>query len=66
MASEENAVRILQGTPDLMILRKLATLGLRHACAIATRLEQVSDETLKVNQGPLYPALVLERWLDQR
>ena len=51
----------LQGTPDLMILRTPATLGLRHACAIATRLEQVFDETLKVNQGQLYPALILEQ-----
>lgn len=49
---------ILQGTLDLMILRALATLGPRHAYAIATRLEQVSDGMLKVNQGTLYPALV--------
>lgn len=41
-----------------MILRTLATLGPRHAYAIASRLEQVSDELLKVNQGTLYPALV--------
>ena len=51
-------ISILQGTLDLMILRTLATLGPRHAYAIATRLEQVSDELLKVNQGTLYPALV--------
>lgn len=41
-----------------MVLRTLATLGPMHAYAIATRLEQVSDELLKVNQGTLYPALV--------
>jgi PadR family transcriptional regulator, regulatory protein PadR len=52
------AIPILQGTLDLMILRTLATLGPRHAYAIAARLEQVSDELLKVNQGTLYPALV--------
>lgn len=51
-------IPILQGTLDLMILRTLATLGPRHAYAIAARLEQVSDELLKVNQGTLYPALV--------
>lgn len=51
-------IPILQGTLDLMILRTLATLGPRHAYAIAARLEQVSDEVLKVNQGTLYPALV--------
>ena len=53
-----NSIPILQGTLDLMILRTLATLGPKHAYAIATRLEQVSDELLKVNQGTLYPALV--------
>lgn len=41
-----------------MVLRTLATLGPQHAYAIATRLEQVSGELLKVNQGTLYPALV--------
>jgi PadR family transcriptional regulator, regulatory protein PadR len=51
-------IPILQGTLDLMILRTLATLGPRHAYAVAARLEQVSDELLKVNQGTLYPALV--------
>lgn len=64
MSSEEGQVKktapisILQGTLDLMILRTLAILGPRHAYAIATRLEQVSEELLKVNQGTLYPALV--------
>ena len=51
-------ISILQGTLDLMILRTLSTLGPKHAYAIATRLEQVSDELLKVNQVTLYPALV--------
>jgi PadR family transcriptional regulator PadR len=51
-------IAILQGTLDLMILRTLASLGPRHAYAIAARLEQVSGELLKVNQGTLYPALV--------
>ena len=51
-------ISILQGTLDLMILRTLAALGPKHAYAIATRLEQVSDELLKINQGTLYPALV--------
>jgi PadR family transcriptional regulator PadR len=51
-------ISILQGALDLMVLRTLATLGPQHAYAIATRLEQVSGELLKVNQGTLYPALV--------
>jgi PadR family transcriptional regulator, regulatory protein PadR len=51
-------IPILQGTLDRMILRTLAGLGPRHAYAIATRLEHVSDELIKINQGTLYPAVV--------
>jgi PadR family transcriptional regulator len=51
-------LQILQGTLDLMVLRTLATIGPQHAYGIATRLEQVSEDLLKVNQGTLYPALV--------
>lgn len=59
MPSEEKApIQLLQGTLDLMVLRTLATLGPLHAYAIATRLEQVSENLLNLNQGTLYPALV--------
>jgi transcriptional regulator len=51
-------VRLLQGTLDLIVLQALATMGPQHAYAIATRLEQVSGDTLHLNQGTLYPALV--------
>jgi transcriptional regulator len=49
---------ILQGTLDLMILRTLATMGPQHAYGIASRLQQVSEDTLNLNQGTIYPALV--------
>jgi transcriptional regulator len=49
---------VLQGTLDLIVLRTLATMGPQHAYAIATRLEQVSEDLLHLNQGTLYPALV--------
>jgi transcriptional regulator len=59
MASEEKtAIQILQGTLDLMVLRTLATMGPQHAYGIASRLEQMSEEMLNLNQGTLYPALV--------
>jgi PadR family transcriptional regulator PadR len=59
MASEEKApLQVLQGTLDLMVLRTLATLGPQHAYGIASRLEQVSENLLNLNQGTLYPALV--------
>ena len=33
-------------------------MGEQHAYAIAMRLEQVSGDLLRLNQGTLYPALV--------
>jgi DNA-binding PadR family transcriptional regulator len=33
-------------------------MGSQHAYQIASRLEQVSDNLLNLNQGTLYPALV--------
>jgi transcriptional regulator len=49
---------VLQGTLDLIILRTLATMGAQHAYGIATRLQQVSEDVVKLNQGTIYPALV--------
>jgi PadR family transcriptional regulator PadR len=51
-------VELLQGTLDLIVLRALATMGPQHAYGLATRLEQVADHPLMLNQGTLYPALV--------
>ena len=45
-----------QGTLDLLILRTLA-LGPQHGWAISERIQQVSSEVLRVQQGSLYPAL---------
>lgn len=58
MSSGDRNVELLQGTLDLIILRALATMGPLHAYALATRLAQVSDHPLSLNQGTLYPALV--------
>ena len=49
---------MLQGTLDLIVLRTLSSMGPQHAYGIASRLEQVSEDLLKLNQGTLYPALV--------
>jgi transcriptional regulator len=43
---------------DLIVLRALATMGPLHSYALASRLEQVTDHPLTLNQGTLYPALV--------
>jgi PadR family transcriptional regulator, regulatory protein PadR len=58
MPSKERNVELLQGTLDLIVLRALRTMGPLHAYALATRLAQVSDHPLALNQGTLYPALV--------
>jgi len=57
---------ILQGTLDLMILKTLESMGALHGYGIARRIEQVSSDTLSLNQGTIYPALLrLEqrRWI---
>ena len=47
---------LLQGTLDLLILRTLATEP-RHGWAISERIQELSRDVLRVNQGSLYPAL---------
>ncbi len=57
---------LLQGTLDLLILRSLASREM-HGWGISQRLQQVSRDVLRVNQGSLYPALYrLERqgWIE--
>jgi PadR family transcriptional regulator, regulatory protein PadR len=59
MSSERKSrIQVLQGTLDLIVLRTLATMGPQHAYGIASRLQQVSEDLLNLNQGTLYPALV--------
>jgi len=55
---ESESIQLLQGTLDLIVLRTLATMGTQHAYQIATRLQQISNRLLNLNQGTLYPALV--------
>jgi len=49
-------VDLPQGTLDLLILRTLA-LGSQHGWAISERVQQISSDVLKIQQGSLYPAL---------
>ena len=46
------------GTLDLLILKTLETLGPRHGFGLARRIEQVSENLVKLNQGSVYPALL--------
>jgi PadR family transcriptional regulator, regulatory protein PadR len=49
---------VLQGTLILLVLRTLEALGPLHGYGIARRIEQISEELLRLNQGTLYPALL--------
>lgn len=49
---------ILQGTLDLMVLKALDAMGPMHGYGIALRIEQLSDEALRVNQGTIYLCLI--------
>lgn len=52
----ENALELLRGTLDLLILRTLA-LRPMHGTAIADRISQVTRGSLQVKAGSLFPAL---------
>jgi PadR family transcriptional regulator, regulatory protein PadR len=47
---------LVYGTLDMLILKALQH-GPRHGLAIADRIQQMSREILRVEQGSLYPAL---------
>jgi PadR family transcriptional regulator PadR len=49
---------VLQGTLDLMILKTLQAIGPLHGFGIARRLEQVSEEVLRLNEGTVYTSLL--------
>ncbi len=49
---------VLQGTLDLIVLKTLDAMGPQHGYGIAQRIQQVSEDLLKLNQGTLYPALL--------
>lgn len=47
---------LLHGTLDLLILRTLQA-GSLHGWAVSERIQQISQDVLRVNQGSLYPSL---------
>jgi len=56
MPVEIEAVPVLQGTLDMLILKTLAW-GPNHGFGILRHIEQVTGEQLHVEEGALYPAL---------
>lgn len=55
MAQAKNDV--LQGTLALLVLRTLCAAGPLHGYGITAHIRRVSADTLRVEEGSLYPAL---------
>lgn len=49
---------VFQGTLDLMVLKTLDVLGPLHGYGIARRIEQLSDQLLRLNEGTVYASLL--------
>jgi transcriptional regulator len=49
---------VLQGTLDLMVLKALDALGPLHGYGVARRLEQISGDLLRLNEGTVYASLL--------
>jgi PadR family transcriptional regulator PadR len=64
----QERIDLPQGTLDLLILKTVA-LEPQHGWAISERVQQISKDALRIQQGSLYPALHrLERqgWIKAR
>lgn len=58
LAPSKDKAEILQGTLDLMVLKTLEAMGPLHGYGIARRIEQISEDMLRLNQGTIYAALL--------
>jgi PadR family transcriptional regulator, regulatory protein PadR len=47
---------VLQGTLDMLVLQTLGP-GPMHGYGIARRIQQVTEDLLRIEEGSLYPAL---------
>jgi transcriptional regulator len=54
----DSKLDLMQGTLDLMVLQTLSVMGAQHGYGIARRIEQVSEDSVLLNQGTIYAALV--------
>ena len=65
MGRPASSGELVQGTLPLLILRTLLP-GPNHGFAIARRIQQVTKDVLRVEEGSLYPALhrlEVEGWI---
>jgi transcriptional regulator len=58
MAMPKERSEVLQGTLDLMILKTLDALGPQHGYGVARRIEQISDDLLRLNEGTVFASLL--------
>ena len=58
MGITKDRSEVLQGTLDLMVLKTLAALGPLHGYGVARRIEQLSDDVLRLNEGTVYASLL--------
>ena len=60
---------VLQGTLDLMVLKTLHAMGPLHGFGIARRIEQLSEDVLKLNEGTVYTSLLRlqqQGWIESK
>jgi len=55
--TQSGKIDVLQGTLDLMVLTTLESMGPLHGYGIARRIEQISEATLRLNEGTVYTSL---------
>ena len=58
MGTPKERSEVLQGTLDLMVLKTLDALGPQHGYGVARRIEQISDDLLRLNEGTVYASLL--------
>jgi len=56
--TQSGKIDVLQGTLDLMVLTTLESMGPLHGYGIARRIEQISEATLRLNEGTVYTSLM--------
>ena len=49
---------VFQGTLDLMVLKTLEAMGPLHGYGVARRIEQLSEQLLRLNEGTVYASLL--------
>jgi PadR family transcriptional regulator, regulatory protein PadR len=62
----EDKLDLLKGTLELLVLQILSSMGSMHGYGIARRLEQISEDTIRLNEGTVYTSLMRlqqQRWI---